>query len=147
MSYGPGLKIEFVPYTRFVANKKKISSCISPKFSYDQSQIPTMLLFYNPKLPINCFCNEIDTTFNITFENSLFMVAMLTIKSETFRVRFPTKWQANSNVYFNKMPWYDLLNGYFVDKTTYACSKRFLMYKNVFILCSLFLTDLKSTRS
>lgn len=90
-----------------------------------------MIPFYH----INCFCNEITATFNITFENSLFTVAMLTfedslftfamlmIKSEIFRVRFPTKWQANSNVYINEMPWNDPLNGYFVELT--ACSKRY----------------------
>lgn len=26
------------------------------------------------------------------------------------------------------MPWYNPLNGYFVDFTSYMCSKRFLMY-------------------
>lgn len=37
------------------------------------------------------------------FEKSLFMVAMLMIKSEIFRVQFQRKWQAKSKVYINKM--------------------------------------------
>lgn len=50
MSYGPGLLIEFVPYTRFVAIEKK-THFILPKFSNDWYKIPPYMLCYIPILP------------------------------------------------------------------------------------------------
>lgn len=73
----------------------------------------------SPILPdIHCFCNKIPTMFYITFENSMFMVPLLVIKSKTFSVQFLETLQANSNIeilyHKNEMPTYDPLNGYFM---------------------------------
>lgn len=86
-------------YTCFVA-KKNTSYCISPKSSFNLSKLPTNLLFYNLILPYELFSNKANANFNITSENSLYTVDLLTIKFETFRVGSPTKWQ-NSNVNIN----------------------------------------------
>lgn len=73
----------------------------------------------SPILPdIHCFCNKIPTMFNITFENSMFMVPLLVIKSKTFSVQFLETLQANSNIeilyHKNEMPTYNPINGYFM---------------------------------
>lgn len=73
--------IEFSPNTRFVANENKLMRCISSQFSIDWAKIPPMVALFKSFIVtfyhINCFCNKITDTFNITFENSLFMVAIL----------------------------------------------------------------------
>lgn len=69
-----------------------------------------------PFYHIHCFCNEITTMLNITFENSMLMVPLLVIKSETFCVQYLETLQANPNIeilfHQNEMPTCDPKNGY-----------------------------------
>lgn len=78
--------------------RKVLLDCL-PQFLNDWSKIPPWVLFYSPILitTLIVFATK-SWLFNITFENSIFTVTMLVIKSKTIFVRFRTKWQANLNL-------------------------------------------------
>lgn len=99
MSYEPGLTIELSPKLALQKIKHRVVSCqILNKIGLITSIVAPYIvpvyhiyyfLFATKSLP-----------FNITFEDSLFRIAMLMIKSDIFHYywRCPANWQPNTNV-------------------------------------------------